>query len=394
MAHQVLEVRRADRGFDRVEQVQAQLLAVLGDVGDAQVDRLLDGLRGDLLAVQHHRPGVVDAVAAAEDGTRQLGAPGTHQARETDDLPRTDVERGVLGDHPAGHVRVLDIPVAHLQQHLAGVGLVVGVAVLDRAADHRANDAVLVHLTGDHVVGLHRLAVADDGDGIADRSDLVELVGDHDLGDALGLQAAHQVEQVGRVVLVQGRGGLVQDQQADVLRQRLGDLHQLLLADAEAFDRGVRVDVQADSGQQVDRAVARLRPVDQAALDDLVAQEDVLGDRQLGHQGQLLVDDHDTLVLGVLDPAEVHHLAVEHDVAAIGAVRVDTRQHLHQGGLARTVLATDGVDVSLAHPHRDIIQGLDTRELLGDVAHLQDDVLVIDHVVSFDHGTAETGRCC
>ena len=39
--------------------------------------------------------------------------------------------------------------------------------------------------------------------------------------------------------------------------------------------------------------------------DGLVAEEDVLGDRQERHQGQLLVDDDDAEVLAVGDVAEL-----------------------------------------------------------------------------------------
>ena len=49
-----------------------------------------------------------------------------------------------------------------------------------------------------------------------------------------------QVQQVLAVVFVQGRGRLVQDQQLDVLAQRLGDFDQLLLADAQVLDLWLR----------------------------------------------------------------------------------------------------------------------------------------------------------
>ena len=74
-----------------------------------------------------------------------------------------------------------------------------------------------------------RMIVTAVGDGF----DLVQLVADDDAGDALVAQPADQVQQVGGVLVVQGRGRLVEDQQLDVLGQRLGDLDQLLLADAE-----------------------------------------------------------------------------------------------------------------------------------------------------------------
>ena len=50
-------------------------------------------------------------------------------------------------------------------------------------------------------------------------------------------------------------GGLVEDEQLDVLGQRLGDLDQLLLADADVLDLGVGVLVEPDPGEQLARAL-------------------------------------------------------------------------------------------------------------------------------------------
>ena len=80
-------------------------------------------------------------------------------------------------------------------------------------------------------------AVAQHGDGVRDLGDFVELVGDQDRGDALRLEFQQQVEQRVAVALVQAGGGLVEDQQLNLLGQRLGDLDQLLLADAEIGDQ-------------------------------------------------------------------------------------------------------------------------------------------------------------
>ena len=68
----------------------------------------------------------------------------------------------------------------------------------------------------------------------------------------LALQAQEQVEQVLGVLVVERRGRLVEDQQLDLLGQRLGDLDELLLADADVLDRGQRVLGQADAGEQLD----------------------------------------------------------------------------------------------------------------------------------------------
>ena len=53
------------------------------------------------------------------------------------------------------------------------------------------------------------------------------------------LEFQQQVEQRVAVGLVEAGGRLVEDQQLDLLRQRLGDLDELLLADADIGDQRV-----------------------------------------------------------------------------------------------------------------------------------------------------------
>ena len=174
------------------------------------------------------------AVGAAEDAAHQLGAPGAHEAGEADDLAAADEEaRCAWHTSRSGDARVADGPVRDLEEDLADLGGVVGEAGLEVAADHAADDAVLVDAVLLDAERLDRLAVADDGDGVGDLLDLVELVADHDAGHALGAQPGDEVEQVLGVALVERRGRLVEDEQLDVLGQRLGDLDELLLADAD-----------------------------------------------------------------------------------------------------------------------------------------------------------------
>ena len=108
----------------------------------------------------------------------------------------------------------------------------------------------------------------------------------------------------------------------------------------------VGVLVQAHAGEQLDGALAGVEPVDDAALGVLVAEEEVLGDRQQRDERELLVDDDDAGALGVADVVELHLLALEEDLAAVGAVRVDPGEHLHQGRLPGAVLAADAVDLA------------------------------------------------
>ena len=74
------------------------------------------------------------------------------------------------------------------------------------------------------------------------------------------------------------------------------------------------------------------------------------------------------------DAGEPALLALEDDLALVGAVRVDAREHLHQRRLAGAVLAADGVDLARLDREVDVAQRLDAGERLGDAAHLQDRV--------------------
>ena len=60
-----------------------------------------------------------------------------------------------------------------------------------------------------------------------------------------------QVEQMCRVVVVERRGGLVENEKLHVLRQCLGDLDQLLLADAELEHRGRGVLMQTHAVEKL-----------------------------------------------------------------------------------------------------------------------------------------------
>ena len=165
--------------------------------------------------------------------------------------------------------------------------------------------------------------------------------------------------------VVEGRGRLVQDEQLDVLGQRLRDLHQLLLADADVHHPGDRVLVQADPLQQSGGGGVGLVPVDDAAAGALVAEEDVLGDGQVRAQRQFLVDDDDAALFALPDVGELADLAVEVDLAGVGAVRVHPGQHLHQRRFAGAVLAADGVDLLPTHRQADVLQRLHAGEFLG-----------------------------
>src|SRR5690606_20015816 len=123
-----------------LDEVEPVAFAVLRDVGDAVADRLAHGAQLDLLAAQVDPPGDVPPVAAAEQAHRQLGAAGTHEARDADDLAGPDVEARAVDDHAPGLGGVVHRPVLDPEHLLPDLRRPLGVAVLEVAADHRADD--------------------------------------------------------------------------------------------------------------------------------------------------------------------------------------------------------------------------------------------------------------
>ena len=74
------------------------------------------------------------------------------------------------------------------------------------------------------------------------------------------LEFQQQIEQRVAVAFVEAGGRLVEDQQLDLLGERLGDFDQLLLADAEIGDQRLGRFVQADLGEQLARSAKTPRP--------------------------------------------------------------------------------------------------------------------------------------
>ena len=150
----------------------------------------------------------------------------------------------------------------------------------------------------------------------------------------------HLAELVGFVGREHG-GRLVEDQDSGITPQGLEDLDALPLPHRQLPDRTVRFGGEAEAASHlVDAGLDVLAPQD--ALGG--AQDHVLGDRERRDQAKLLMDHPDTRSQGVGRGVEALWCAVEAHLPLVGPVHA--RQHVHQRGLARPVLAEDGVDGS------------------------------------------------
>ena len=184
---------------------------------------------------------------------------------------------------------------------------------------------------------LHRAPVADDRRRVGDLGDLVELVGDHDAGDApASLSWRSRPSRCSESSSLSAAVGSSRISRLHLLGQRLGDLDELLLADAELDDRGDRVSCRPTrASSSAASALARFQSI-RPRRHPLVAEEDVLRDRQVGHQRELLVDDDDARAPRSRgSTANCTGFAVEDDLAVVGAVTGRRRTAPSSGSTCR-----------------------------------------------------------
>jgi hypothetical protein len=173
-------------------------------------------------------------------------------------------------------------------------------------------------------------------------------VGDVDHRHPRGGEVAHDAEQAAGLRVRQGGGGLVEQQDADVAGERLGDLHQLPLGHAELVDPPAWVHVQADAAEVAPCGGVQLLPGHGSpARRRPSAEQHVLAHRELGHEAQVLVDEGHPARPGRLQRPERHGVAGDGHVAGVGSDGAG--DHLHQGRLAGAVLAEQGVDLAALH---------------------------------------------
>ena len=333
---------------DRLVEGEALGLAVLGDEGEAGAHALAGAADLERRAVEGDR--AAGHGVDAEDGLEELGASGTLQPGDADDLAGPDLE---------GHA--VDVAVADAGQrepHVADgdVDGLVGEVRRQRAADHQAHELGLGQLGGRP--GGHVLAVLEDGDRRAELEDLLQPVRDVDDRDAaVGEAPDDGVEELDLVVGQCGRR-LVHLDHLGVEADGLGDLDDLLLGDREAADEGPGLEAgDAEAGEQLLGVAAHAAGVDRAEAAEaprLATEPDVLGDRPLEEQVELLEHRGHTGALRLDRVAERHLLAADDDRAAVGGV--DAGEHLHERRLAGAVLADEAMDLTGAQGQVETVQ--------------------------------------
>ena len=214
------------------------------------------------------------------------------------------------------------------------------------------------HLADDAAVPQHRRPVAD-------TQDLAIAMADEDDRDALVAQTFDDAEEPVDVGLPERRRRLVEDQDPRLpKRQHLGDLDELALGERDLPDLLRRVDRRHSEAAERARGVLRDRPlVDRERARRLGAERDVVCDRQVRQQAQLLVDDADPELVRPPRRRDFDLLAVDLDPARRRLVVAG--EHLEQRRLPRAVLAYEAVDRRALDDEIDAVERERAREALG-----------------------------
>ena len=318
-------------------------------------------------------------MVGAEDAAHQLGAAGAHQAGDAQDLALADVE---VVDVDLG----APVDVFGLQHDVADGAGVLGVFVLQRAADDHVDQLVHGHVL--QVDGADVLAVADDRGALADAAQLRHAVADIHHAHALGLQPLDDLEQLVDLPLGQRRRGFVQHQDLGVEADGLGDLDHLLLGHAQLAHHGVGVQVDAQIVQDLFGFAVHHRVIDKDAALVRPPDKNVVGHAQMAAHVQLLHDDGDAELMRFGDRVDVDLFALDKDLALVGVVYAG--QNLHQRRLACAVFPHKAKDLALVDVQVDLVQRLDAGETFADAFHAEQ---LFRHVqTSSRYQSPETGR--
>jgi hypothetical protein len=209
------------------------------------------------------------------------------------------------------------------------------------------------------------LAAAEDGEGVADFLDFVELVRDEDdRGVLLGDQGFEGGEEFGGFGGGEDGGGFVEDEDGilgGVLDGEEGfeDFDALLFADGEGFDFDVEGDLPLELGGEGGGAGAGFS-------DGGVGGEgEVFEGGEGGDEFEVLVDHADAEGLGDARGGDFDGFLVEGNGAGVGLEEAE--EDVHEGGFAGAVFPEESVDFVGLVGEGDVGEGGGADEGFGDV---------------------------
>ena len=192
--------------------------------------------------------------------------------------------------------------------------------------------------------------------------------------DALALlgEGLHRRHKLVDLLRSEDGGRLVEDEDLVVAVEHLQNLHALLHTDGDILDLCVEVDVEPVPVRELLDLFAGLLLLKEAELRRLRAENDVIENGEDLDKLEMLMHHSYAEGGGVVRVLYPDLLAVFEDNALLRLI--ETEKNAHQRGFSGSVFAQKCVDLAPSELEGDIVVGLDSRELLRYMKHL-DNVL-------------------
>ncbi|MNV49531.1 hypothetical protein D3C71_1414890 [compost metagenome] len=250
----------------------------------------------------------------AEQAFHYFAAAGPHQPGDAEDLAPFHAERDI--------VEPVRTPQSFHPQHFLADIVVEFREHLGQFAPYHHGDQRLFGQVFGFIAG-NKGAVTEDAHLIGNGENLVHLVADINNAFALVTQFANDGEQMHHLAFGQRRGGFVHDQHVRVVGNRLGDLHHLLISDAQFTDQRLRLELDVQPRQQLAGFLVQLIMIHKAQLCRLTPQPNVFRHRHIRHQVEFLVNHGNPRMQRLQRVAEGHRLAFYFYGAFIRVINTD-----------------------------------------------------------------------
>ena len=175
----------------------------------------------------------------AEKSFEQFRPSGAHQTENAEHFATMQFKGNVAHEKVIALFRVGETQVFHAQNFCAAHRRLARIQFRQIAPDHHADDFLLGD--GSCEFRANELSVAQHGEVVGDGRQFIEFVRDVNDCHAVALELVDQIEQHGDLRFGDSGGRLVHDDDSRLAGKRLGDFHDLLLADAQARDRRARI---------------------------------------------------------------------------------------------------------------------------------------------------------
>jgi hypothetical protein len=212
-------------------------------------------------------------------------------------------------------------------------------------------------------------SVPENRNAVRHSENLAQLVRDEDDRLAVIDKVANDGEELINFAWGQHSRRLVEDQDVSVAEQCLDKLYTLLLADRQITDLCVGVDNETILLFDFLDAATGLLHRQKRSLSDLVAQNDILGNREDRYQLEVLVHHPYPVLDRVSNPGETDLFASEFDRALIRLI--EPEDDIYQRALSSTILTKKTVNLALVEGEVDVLVGDDSGEGLRYAANLE-----------------------